>query len=113
MQVIDCYMAAIAVTEVFIAQINGNKKHEDIVAFVDSLPTVDLTTIPREDMRCPHCWADFDGKVEGYSNEPKRVPWCGKRFGKDCFIKAIKGACLICPLCRQNWPLPASAPQDI
>jgi hypothetical protein len=113
MQVIDCYMAAIAVTEVIIAQINGNKKHEDIVAFVDSLLTVDLATIPREDMRCPHCWADFDGKVEGYSNEPKRVPWCGKRFDKDCLIKAIKGACLICPLCRQNWPLPASAPQDI
>jgi hypothetical protein len=52
MQVIDCYMAAIAVTEVFIAQINGNKKHEDIVAFVDSLPTVDLTTIPFHARTC-------------------------------------------------------------
>jgi hypothetical protein len=110
MQVINCYTTAIAVTEVVIAQINVYKKHEDILAFVDSLPTVDLATISREDMRCPHCWADFDEVVEGYSNEPKRVPYCGKRFGKDCFIEAIKGAGIICPLCRQDWPLRASAP---
>jgi hypothetical protein len=82
--------------------------HEAAVAFVESLPTVELSTIPREDMRCPHCWADFDEEVEGYNNEPKRVPCCGSRFGKDCLIQSIEGTGMRCPKCRRDWPMRSS-----
>ncbi|CAO2651533.1 Nn.00g041030.m01.CDS01 [Neocucurbitaria sp. VM-36] len=75
---------------------------EDAVAFVNALPTVDISTIPRADMRCPHCWADFDEDVEGYNNEPKRAPCCGKWFGVDCFVEFLEGTGPLCPLCRQD-----------
>jgi hypothetical protein len=31
----------------------------DAVAFVDTLEQVDTSTIPAEDMKCPHCWLPF------------------------------------------------------
>jgi hypothetical protein len=31
----------------------------DTAAFVDTLDRVDITNIPAEDMRCPHCWLPF------------------------------------------------------
>lgn len=76
--------------------------HEDAVAFVDALPTVDISTIPRDDIRCPHCWADFDEDISGYSNEPKLTPCCRKRFGKDCLVESLEGTGPLCPLCRQD-----------
>jgi hypothetical protein len=31
----------------------------DAVAFVDTLEQVDISTIPEEDLKCPHCWLPF------------------------------------------------------
>lgn len=31
----------------------------DAIAFVNSLEEVDISSIPEEDMRCPHCWLPF------------------------------------------------------
>jgi hypothetical protein len=31
----------------------------DAVAFVDTLEQVDVSTIPKEDLKCPHCWLPF------------------------------------------------------
>tara|TARA_R110002003_G_scaffold40_12_gene2753 strand:- start:4177 stop:5133 length:957 start_codon:yes stop_codon:yes gene_type:complete len=31
----------------------------DIAAFVNTLEQVDISTIPDEDMKCPHCWLPF------------------------------------------------------
>jgi hypothetical protein len=62
---LDYYTANAALMDLVVAHILGSKKHENIVNLVNSLPTVELETISREDMRCPHCWADFDEEVEG------------------------------------------------
>lgn len=33
---------------------------ETATDFVAALSTVEVSSIPKEDLRCPHCWADFD-----------------------------------------------------
>ncbi|KAJ4363565.1 hypothetical protein N0V83_009861 [Neocucurbitaria cava] len=81
-----------------------NISHEDAVAFVNSLPDLDIQTIPRQDLRCPLCWADFDEVVDGYNNKPKRAPCCGKWFGTDCLVESLEGTGPLCPLCRQAMP---------
>jgi len=48
-------------------------QHErfDAAAFVDTLEEVDISTIPAEDMRCPHCWLPFGTTEE---DDPAFVP---------------------------------------
>jgi hypothetical protein len=74
--------------------------------FVNSLPTVAVDSISKEDMRCALCWCDFDEPaVEGTDNTPVVAPCgsaCPHRFGRDCMVNIVKSASLIlCPLCRQ------------
>jgi hypothetical protein len=82
---------------------------DDKRAWMDSLPVVNIATIPRQDMRCPHCWCDFDEEnKEGQDNTPVRAP-CphGHLFGKDCLKEVMCSMrdTMLCPLCRQKWIL--------
>jgi hypothetical protein len=81
--------------------------NKDRQAFVDSLPVVDVATILPGDMRCAHCWCDFDeANGEGRDNTPVRAPYPhGYLFGKNCLkgIMFSMGLKMLCPVCRQEW----------
>jgi len=68
---------------------------------VDSLPKVDVAAISKDDMKCMHCWADFDEVEEGVNNEPVQLP-CDNRhlLGRDCLIEILSSVGPLCPLCR-------------
>ncbi|KAL5117587.1 hypothetical protein ACEQ8H_004480 [Pleosporales sp. CAS-2024a] len=73
------------------------------VAFVDTLEKGNLADIPKEDMRCSHCWSDFDDDAddEGVDNSPVQLP-CHRRhrIGRDCLIEILCKTGPLCPLCR-------------
>jgi hypothetical protein len=82
--------------------------HDGIVAFVDTLPTVDVSTIPQDELRCPFCWGDFGAQDGCECGDVKQVQCCNKRFGRACLIEAIESSTL-CPNCRRDFNITASA----
>jgi hypothetical protein len=74
---------------------------EQAVAFVDTLQQADVANIPRDSMRCPTCWSDFDEVEEGVDNLPVHLP-CDSRhmLGRDCLIAILTGTGTLCPICR-------------
>jgi hypothetical protein len=82
--------------------------HDGIVAFVDSLPTIEISTIPKDELRCPLCWGDFDAQDGCEGGDVKQVQCCNKRFGRACLIEAIESSTL-CPNCRRNFNISAAA----
>ncbi|KAF3008412.1 hypothetical protein E8E13_001758 [Curvularia kusanoi] len=80
-------------------------------AFVAKLEAVDISTIPAEDMKCMHCWSNFDeidddiielttGNVQT-DNSPVKLP-CphGHLIGKTCLMQIIDSGTRLCPQCR-------------
>lgn len=104
----------------------------DAVAFVNSLPAVDVASISAEDMRCPHCWLPFGTTDEDdpsfapdsggdqavvdmlaafralpdceckADNDPIRTP-CGHIFGRGCLIESLEKTSTTCPICRHEF----------
>jgi len=84
--------------------------------FVGSLPAVDISTIPDEDMTCPYCWSRFDevpDPEDGTDNTPIVATCSSVRphlFGRSCLIEIMKSAAAspppLCPLCRQAIEIP-------
>ena len=84
----------------------------DPQSFVEKLEAVDVSTIPAEDMRCMHCFSDFDevnddeiiqlmkGSVPT-DNSPVKMP-CphGHLIGKTCLMQIIDHKVRLCPYCR-------------
>jgi hypothetical protein len=75
--------------------------------FVRSLPEIDITTISKADMRCPHCWCDFDEEDgDGQKDGPVHAP-CpfGHVYGRSCLLTLMlhMEQTMLCPLCRQEW----------
>ena len=83
----------------------------DPQAFVANLVHVDISTIPAADMRCMHCWSNFDevedemielknGSVQA-DNSPVKMP-CphGHLIGKTCLMQIIDAGDRLCPQCR-------------
>jgi hypothetical protein len=113
----------------------------DAEAFVDSLEQVEISTIPAEDMRCPHCWLDFGtteddvptlSQASGQSVQevaerqdnfsdmpfptasPNNDPVrtpCGHIFGRDCLIESLQKVGTTCPICRQELRPQPQVPQ--
>jgi hypothetical protein len=113
----------------------------DAEAFVDSLEQVDISTIPVEDMRCPHCWLDFGtteddapalpqasdhsdqefaerqgdfGEMPFPTASPNNDPVrtpCGHIFGRDCLIESLQKVGTTCPICRQELRPQPQVPQ--
>jgi hypothetical protein len=73
---------------------------DEATTFVNALVRVDISSIPRDAMRCSHCWGDFDEVQEGADNTPRQLP-CDHRhmLGRDCLIEILTTSRL-CPLCR-------------
>jgi hypothetical protein len=82
--------------------------YDGIVAFVDALPTVDVSTIPQDELRCPFCWGDFGAQDGCEGGDVKQVQCCNKRFGRACLIEAIESS-THCPNCRRDFNITASA----
>ncbi|KAH7065980.1 hypothetical protein BKA63DRAFT_168436 [Paraphoma chrysanthemicola] len=113
----------------------------DATAFVDSLEQVDISTIPAEDMKCPHCWLPFgttDDDDPSFvwapdpedtpelaernaalrelpfcraNNDPVRTP-CGHIVGRDCLIRSMEEVNTLCPTCRQELLSQPTAESD-
>lgn len=84
-----------------------------VSSFVNSLPVVDISTIPKEDMTCPFCWTAFDGTPdpeEGTDSTPLVAPcgnMCPYRFGRSCLVDILLSSPEpLCPLCRQPLEMP-------
>ncbi|KAI4953660.1 hypothetical protein J4E91_002508 [Alternaria rosae] len=86
-------------------------READVVAFVDALPTVDAETAVRDDVRCPFCWGAFGTDEDECRGVVKQVGCCGKRFGRDCLVEAIKGSEL-CPNCRRDFDIVRVADEE-
>jgi hypothetical protein len=69
--------------------------------FASSLATVDVSDIPREDMRCPHCWGDFNEVNPEVDMTVVKTP-CGHLYMRRCLVEAIIGTTGLCPVCRQD-----------
>jgi hypothetical protein len=76
-------------------------KMDAAIVFVDALKKVDVASIPRDSMRCSHCWGDFDTVDEGINNLPVQLP-CDSRhmLGRACLIEVLTKTGPLCPLCR-------------
>ena len=74
---------------------------EQATNLVDALPKVDVAAISKDDMKCMHCWANFDEVEDGVNNEPVQLP-CDNRhlLGRDCLIEILSSVGPLCPLCR-------------
>jgi Zn finger protein HypA/HybF involved in hydrogenase expression len=85
----------------------------DPQAFVANLVQVDVSTILASDMRCPHCWSNFDeaedemielknGSVQT-DNSPVKMP-CphGHLIGKTCLMQIVDAGDRLCPQCRSE-----------
>ncbi|KAH7067826.1 hypothetical protein FB567DRAFT_599475 [Paraphoma chrysanthemicola] len=113
----------------------------DSAAFVDSLERVDISTIPAEDMKYPHCWLPFGTTADDdpsfiwaphpeatpelaernaalrelpfsrANNDPVRTP-CGHIFGRDCLIRSMEDVNTLCPTCRQELLSESAAGAD-
>jgi hypothetical protein len=72
--------------------------------FVTALPTIDVSSIPKEDMRCPCCWCDFDEDFTADIDHIVKKTPCGHMFGANCLIESLNGSntILCCPMCRQD-----------
>ena len=83
----------------------------DPQAFVAKLVKVDISTVPAADMRCTHCWSNFDeaddemielknGSVRT-DNSPVKMP-CphGHIIGKTCLMQIVDAGDRLCPQCR-------------
>ena len=83
----------------------------DPQAFVAKLAQVDISTVPAADMRCTHCWSNFDkaddemielknGSVRT-DNSPVKMP-CphGHIIGKTCLMQIVDAGDRLCPQCR-------------
>ena len=75
--------------------------------FVRSLPAIDVDSIAKEDMRCPHCWGNFDEEDEdGKRDSPVHAP-CpfGHVYGRSCLLELMlhMEQEMLCPLCRKEW----------
>lgn len=75
--------------------------HNQASDFAWSLAEVDISDIPREDMRCPHCWADFDEPDAGVDETVIKSPY-GDLHMRGCLVEAITGTMGLCPVCRQD-----------
>jgi len=78
---------------------------ETATDFVTALPTVDISSIPKEDLRCPHCWLDFDEVYPPDVNHTVKKTVCGHTFGHDCLVESLIGKPATappCPMCRQD-----------
>jgi len=75
--------------------------------FVRSLPVIDVDSIAKEDMRCPHCWCNFDEEDEdGKRDSPVHAPYpFGHVYGKSCLLELMlhMEREMLCPLCRKEW----------
>jgi hypothetical protein len=80
---------------------SGLLTQEEAVSFVDALQEADVASIPRDSIRCNHCWSDFDEVEEGVNNLPVHLP-CDSRhmLGRDCLIAILTSTGPLCPLCR-------------
>jgi hypothetical protein len=89
--------------------------HAAVSSFVDSLPAVEISTIPQDELRCPYCWGSFDEAPdleEETDNMPVVAPCgsaCPHRFGRSCLVEILKSSVKpLCPLCRQALEFPNS-----
>jgi len=82
-------------------QYSGVISRLEAITLVDKLKKVDVADIAREDMKCMHCWGQFDEVEEGIDNLPVQLP-CDSRhlLGRDCLIDILVETCPLCPLCR-------------
>jgi hypothetical protein len=85
----------------------------DPQTFVANLVQVDISTISASDMRCPHCWSNFNeaedeiielknGSVQT-DNSPVKMP-CphGHLIGKTCLMQIVDAGDRLCPQCRSE-----------
>jgi hypothetical protein len=74
--------------------------HQEAIAFTNALQRTDVVNMPRESIRCMHCWADFDKPDEGIINEPLQLP-ChpSHMLGRDCLIAVLTTVGSKSPLC--------------
>jgi hypothetical protein len=84
-----------------LAQNPGVISRLEATTLVDKLKKVDLADIARENMKCMHCWCQFDEVEEGVDNLPVQLP-CDSRhmLGRDCLIDILVKTGPLCPLCR-------------
>jgi hypothetical protein len=75
--------------------------------FVHSLPAIEVSSIAKEDMRCPHCWSEFDEKDEyGRVDSPVHAPCSfGHVYGRSCLLELMLNMeeKMLCPFCREEW----------
>jgi hypothetical protein len=71
--------------------------YNDVVAFVDSLPTVDISTIPQEDLCCPFCWGNFGAQDGCEGRDVKQV---------SAALQPALRSRLLYPGCREQHALP-------
>jgi hypothetical protein len=75
---------------------------DEATTFVDALAKVDVAGIPRDAIRCGHCWSNFDVE-EGINNSPVRLP-CDDRhvLGRGCLVEILSSLGPLCSMCRVN-----------
>ncbi|KAF2686369.1 hypothetical protein K458DRAFT_486340 [Lentithecium fluviatile CBS 122367] len=101
------------------------------IAYVNTLEEVDVSSIPTDSRKCPHCWLPFgtiDSDDPGYvsdapesddqaaalaifpelpfdeskmNNNPVKTP-CGHIFGHTCLIDCLVKVGTRCPMCRKE-----------
>lgn len=83
----------------------------DPQVFVAKLIEVDISTVPAADMRCTHCWSNFDEADDEMielkndsvrtDNNPVKMP-CphGHIIGKTCLMQIVDAGDRLCPQCR-------------
>ena len=72
-------------------------------AFVNELTGVSIADIPRDSMRCAHCWADYDEEGLEVDATPVKTP-CGHLYMRGCLIEALVDTSMpvLCPVCRHD-----------
>lgn len=74
-----------------------------IIDFISALAVVDIADIPRDSMRCAHCWCDYDEEGLEVDATPVKTP-CGHIYMRGCLLEALAGASMpvLRPVCRQD-----------
>jgi hypothetical protein len=85
-----------------VAEVQPDFSREIATAFVTALPTVELSAIPEDEIRCPHCWGNWDEASPPDVNHAVKKTPCGHLFGHDCLVKGLIGKPATCPMCRQE-----------
>lgn len=79
---------------------------------VTSFANLELSEIPKDETRCPHCWRDWDEASPAEVNHAVKLTPCGHLFGHDRLVESLIGSnSARCPMCRQNMVAVALATQ--